>query len=84
MLINTKGICSFEYNNEIQQYDNFDCSVVFDGTIRSQDGGGHGLYEFYWNILYDKDNKQLVQPYGYESDRYIPKTIKDIITELTK
>ena len=73
-----------KYHNEIQQYNNFVYQHRFDDDMKSQDGRGHGIYEFYWQIMYNKDTKKIIQPYLYETDRYIPQTIKDIITGLVK
>lgn len=76
------GDTYLEYHNEIQDYNNFDDEEIQD-DIEDSVCGACGVYEFYWDVLYDSTNNKLIIPYNYENDKFIPHEIKKIIKFFT-
>ena len=69
-----------DYHNQIQNYSNF----LEGPVIKTNNGNVTGIYEFYWTINYNYDKKQIVSPYYYNEDKFIPKRIKEVIGFIDK
>lgn len=77
------GTFDMTYHNHVRSWSYYDQKVDKEiGNVKSVSGDVKSADEYFWELIYDFDHKEVVVPTNFRVDRYIPEEVKKVFSYL--